>query len=183
MESVKDKKVLIDTNILVYCADSGYGSKAKALLRKLKDNGNALATSEISCFELIKNAIDSGVREYYIRLMNYIDRIPVTSAEMMNGAILYHNYHHVSNGNGSFKKIESPDLIISGTVIRERGSLLLTANRVDFPMPFWKLHSQCNFMRKSGEKDELVNIFLLEFDYSKIKEIDDLKSPHRKAAL
>lgn len=166
METISGKKILIDTNVLVYCGDKGYGADAKKLLRLLKDNNNKLATSEINCFELIKNAINEELCEYYFHLINYIDKIGIITEQLMNGCILYHNYHKSFSGNC---KMGSMDLIVAGTIIHQKGSLLLTANRKDFPMPFWKLVAQTYIMRKKDEGDELINIYLLEFDYSKIK--------------
>lgn len=166
MQEIRDKKILIDTNILVYCNDKGYKMEARKILRLLKDHGNTLATSWASCFELIKNAIDEKVREYCFRLINYIDNIPITPENLINGCSLYHLYH--KEWGEKCKSIESMDLIIAGTIVQERGSLLLTANRKHFAMPFWKLVSQSYIMRKKDEGDELINIYLLEFDYTKI---------------
>lgn len=166
MEKIENEKILIDTNVLVYCGDKGWGEGAKKILRILKDNGNKLAIYEASCFELIKNAIDDTYRKYYFSLINYIDRKPIKREHLQNGAYLYHAYYKYFNGN--CKKIGSIDLMISGLVIYEKGALLLTSNRKDFPMPFWKLVKQCHILRKIGENDEILNVFLLKFDYDSI---------------
>lgn len=165
MDIIKNKKILIDTNVLVYCGVKGFDVDAKKLLRLLKDNGNKLATSEINCFELIKNAIDEKLRSYYISLIDYIDKIAVTTSDLMNACFIYHSYHKSFGGNC---KMGSMDLVVAGTAIYHKGCLLLTANRKDFPMPFWKLVAQCYIMRKKDEGNELLNIYLLEFDYSTI---------------
>ncbi len=166
MESIQNKNILIDTNILVYCGDKGYGKDAQKLLRTLKDNKNNLATSEICCFELIKNAHNLTVRKYYLNLINYIHKIAVDTTALQNSALLYHQYHKEFNGNC---KMGSVDIVIAGTVVYNKGTILLTANRKDFPMPFWKLVSQTYLMKKNGEGNEIVNIFALEFDYATVE--------------
>ncbi|MBX4198630.1 hypothetical protein KW782_04890 [Candidatus Parcubacteria bacterium] len=171
MESVKNRRILIDTNILVYCGDKDWGQEAKKLLRVLKDNTNSLATSRLSSFELIKNAIDLKLREYYIKLINYIHQIEPEEQILMNGCVLYHQYF--SKFPESARKIESMDLAIGGTIIYHKEALLLTANRKHFPMPFWKIVAQSYLMCKKSEKYDLINVYLLEFDYSQLpKELE-----------
>ena len=170
---VKNERILIDTNILVYCGDNDFGLQAKKLLRILKDNKNNLAVSHASCFELIKNAIDDKLREYYFSLLDYMDNLPITQEIVASSAFLYHTY--LKSGMQSAKKIESFDLIISGTVTFHKGALLLTANRQDFPMPFWINVAQGYIMYKVGENYQLINIFLLKFDYSLISKKDKVE--------
>ncbi len=164
--AIKNTRVLVDTNILVYCGNKEFGHQAKGLLRTLKDNGNDLAVSFATCFELIKNAIDEKLREYCFSLITYIDNIPITKEIIMSGSYLYHVYSN--KGITGYKSIESMDIIIAGTVVYHRGALLLTANRKHFPMPFWKNVCQGMIIYKDGEENRLINIYLLEFDYSQI---------------
>jgi predicted nucleic acid-binding protein len=166
MESVANTKILIDTNILVYCGDKDWGQEARKLLRSLKDNKNQLATSRLSSFELIKNAIDPKLREYYIHLINYIYQVEAEMTALMNGCILYHQYYKKFGPKA--KQIESMDLAIAGTIIYHKGTLLLTANRKHFPMPFWKIVAQSYLMCKRSEKHELINLYFLEFDNTQL---------------
>jgi predicted nucleic acid-binding protein len=166
MDSVQNKRILIDTNVLVYCGDKDWGQETRKLLRNLKDNKNDLATSRLCSFELIKNAIDPTLREYYIKLINYIYQVEVEMQILMNGCVLYHEYFKKFHDDA--KKIESMDLAIAGTIIYHKDSLLLTANRKHFPMPFWKTIDQSYLMCKRGERYELINLYLLAFDYSQL---------------
>lgn len=129
MEKIKNKKILIDSNILVYCWDKNFGSGAQKLLRKLKDNGNSLATSEINCLELLKNAIDPERRSYYLKLISYLGNLDIEQPALLNACILYHNYYKEWPNKCT---METPDLVIGGTIMYNRGSLLLTANRRHF---------------------------------------------------
>lgn len=72
MDKIHNARILIDTNVPVYCWDKDFSKGAKKLLRTLKDNKNSLAISLVSCFELIKNAQDAKAREYYLDLINYL---------------------------------------------------------------------------------------------------------------
>jgi len=165
MNLVKNRKILIDTNVLVYCSDGSYGKEAKKLLRMLANNNNKLATSELSCFELIKNAFDRKYRDYYLSLINYIDNHPVTPSTIMNGWNIYHAYIQESSNK---KSIGSLDILIGSTAVTNN-ALLLTGNRKDFPMPFWKLVAQTHMIRKNGEADDIQNVYLLEFDVATYK--------------
>ncbi len=163
---IKNRRILVDTNILVYCGNKDFGHQAKGLLRTLKDNNNALAISHVSYFELIKNAIDQNLRKYYFHLVSYIHNLPIKQDILVSGSTLYHLYSN--RGIKEYKKIESMDLIIAGTVVFHKGALLLTANRRHFPMPFWRNISQGYITYKDGEAYRLINIYLLEFDYAQI---------------
>ncbi len=166
-EKILSQRVVVDTNILVYCGNKDFGYQAKTLLRTLKNGSNDLGVSHASCFELIKNARDEKIRDYYFSLIEYIHNIPITQEIIKNSYVLYHTY--LDRNVQDAKKIESFDLIISGTMIYHKGALLLTANRRDFPMPFWNNKAQGYFMYKDGESCKLINLFLLEFDYAQLK--------------
>jgi predicted nucleic acid-binding protein len=176
MESVSNERILIDTNVLVYCWDKDFSDGAKKLLRTLKDHHNDLGVSIVSGFELLKNAHKKEAREYYLKLLNYIGTIDINPQISVNAAMLHHMYCREFSKN----KVTPPcDLLIGGTCIYHTGVLLLTADKSDFHTNFWPIVAQTHIIYETGNdhegrKKNLVNIYLRKFDYSKVPE--DLKA-------
>lgn len=136
-------------------------------MRSLKDRENGLAISTLSRLEIFRNTIDKASESYFLQLVNYLHEISVDTTAIMNGVVLSHAYR--KNKITKDAPSKSVDLIIAGTAL-SRTALVLTANRRDFPAPFWKTIERYSMVgqAKDREGDQLINVFLLEFDATKL---------------
>ena len=75
--TIKDRVVLIDTNILILYARKGFVERSGNPLRVLLDNSNQLRVSEITRFELLRGENENGVKEKFLEFINFIPNITV----------------------------------------------------------------------------------------------------------
>ena len=155
---VKDKKIIVDSNIAIYYANQGFKERSENILRTLKNSGNTLAISEITSFELLNIDPKDQRIKYYINFINYIERIEVSATILKNAALLNSEFKRF----GCKHNIPLADLIIGGTVINIPNSLLLTADRSDFCEPLWKTVAHYPVLKNKTDID--VNVYLLEFN-------------------
>ena len=166
MEKIKNEIIIIDSNVLLYCELYKCKLEIRKLLRSLADNGNILSISEISGFEVLKNS-DNKNRDYFFQLLNYLKNIKVTKDTLWMAILLFEAYR---KNRGDFcQKVSSTDYMIGSTALI-RKAFLLTANRKHFPKEIWSLVGREHFVYEVGEKHEILNLFLLRADDTKIDE-------------
>lgn len=138
--------------------------KGRNILRTLVNNGNKLAISEITAFELLSGEIKDDIKDYLFNFVNYIARVPVEKDCLQNAMMLAGEYRKLCNN----KKTPNIDLIIGGTVMYHKDVLLLTADRTDFCEPLWNTFAREYFFNKNKEGIEKAEVifYLLEFDRS-----------------
>jgi len=158
--NVKNKIIVVDSCILLYCEAHPTKLEIRKLLRTLVDNKNRLVISELSGFEVMKNAKTEN-RGYFIKLLDYIPSISIDKNILANSVLLYDRYE--SKKINHYKKISAGDYLIGGTTLSIKNSLLLTSNRADFCRPIWKIYEHQYITYKLGEKQELLNFYLLEY--------------------
>ena len=171
MDKTKDQKILIDSCILVYSGTDKFSDETKKLLRLLADNKNKLAISELCGFEVLKNCQNKDNFKYYIKLIDYLDNIPINKDILINAASLHSLYGKPSSNkeDGNFQKEKSTgDLIIGGTAAYYE-TLLLTANLNDFPLPYWEIVAHDFMMYEDNRRFKLINRYLLRFNYDEAK--------------
>jgi len=159
MKTVKNKNILIDSCILLYCEAQIFKIEIRELLRILTNNGNKLGISEFSGFEVLKNA-NEKYKEYFVKLLNYLQNIPVDKRVLINAIKIFKYYEHKKIND--IKKAQSGDLIISGTCLLLKEPLLLTTNIKDFHKPLWNIYKKTYIVYELENKFELLNIYLLK---------------------
>jgi len=164
ISEVSNKPILIDTNVLIYCGQEGPNKEARKILRTLADNKNTLGISLISGFEIIKKFNNKNVIDYYLKLINYLTTVDLNIGIMNMAGLIANVYVNPEEHK------KDNDMIIGATVAKQPGSMLLTANRKDFPSPLWKLIARKYIHWNNGEKRDIVNVYLLEFDHKEFKE-------------
>lgn len=174
MESIKDKKIIVDSNIWIYFYSDTHGRPTRDLIDQLKNQRCLLAYSAITSFEVQKNRQTSELSDLYSKLLNEFDRVPVDSPALINAATIYYLYVkygciNVRNSDQLENMIDpkdrlTGDLIIAGTVLSWQNRLLLTANRRDFPEMFWDSIAEVTL------KDTGTTVYLLRFKEDKIPE-------------
>ena len=158
--TIKNSKILIDTNILIYYSVKRFQDNSRNVLRRLIDGGNQIAISAISGLELLRDEEDTNKRKYYLNLLNFIKNIDVSHAVLQNAHVLSQEYHKILRG----KKAPLVDLILGGTAIG-RDTLLLTADKKDFCEPIWRTISHEYVFTDVGKKDEVMhNLYLKKYD-------------------
>lgn len=158
MTEIRDKKILVDTNIPIFYANEGFKERSGNILRILKDSGNILAVSEITSYELFNTDSKDQRLKYYINFLNYIERKEVSATILNNANLLNNEYRKF----GCKHTVPLPDLIIGGTVINSQNSLLLTADRNDFCEPLWQTVAHYPVAKENGEIE--ANLYLLQFN-------------------
>lgn len=166
-KEIKGENIIIDTNILVYCGRDDYGDKFKSLLRGLTDNGNDLAISAISGFEILKKFLGKkSVIAYYIKLLDYIPNLAVDH-DVLETAGKIANQLYNPDKSDSYKK--DNDSVIASTVITH-GSLLMTCNRADFSLPYWDIVARECVYWEEEEKMCVINVYLVKINKEKLQE-------------
>ena len=169
LREVRNRKILIDSNIPIHYASERFIERSGNPLRVLADNNNSLAITPISGFELLQAETRPDIREKYLRFLNYVPNISMDQSFFNNAAMLAGEYRRVCNN----KKVPPCDLMIGGVVIAHSFSddklLLLTTDRNDFCEPFWSTIAFHQVPDEDGQKIQ-VNIYLLEFNTSVISD-------------
>lgn len=158
ISEVKNKKIIIDSNIPILYATNGFKERSKNILRILADNDNSLAISNITSYELLNTDPNDQRVKYFVEFINYIYRLEITETALMNAVLLNNEYKRL----GCKQKTPLADLIIGGTVISIEDSYLLTTDRNDFCEPLWKTIGHQLVLKE--DKDAEANIYLLEFN-------------------
>ena len=147
----------------------------KKLLSQFSKN-NIISISAISGFEVIKNVQNLSDHQMYLDYANSLQRIPIDSPVLMNAATLYYAYRE--SGLFNLRKETNRelldrkdkltgDLLIGGTVISYSDHFLLTANRRDFPIKFWKEVE----VFEIGDYEKKIKLFLLDPIIEEIQKI------------
>jgi len=180
MDKIIDKKIVIDSCVLIYFCEDNDGGKTEELINMLKENNNGIFMSDISGFEVLKNRQDSEKSINYEKLLNSIEGIPVDSPVFMNAATLCYLYKKIRKVTCREGEEMDPkdkltgDLIIGGTVLSYENYLLLTSNKKDFPEPYWEVIA-------TGEVGsvEKIKIYLMRPNIaallSEIQTMEDIK--------
>lgn len=159
INNIKNKKILLDTNILINCGKDEYGDQFRKVLRILTDNNNSLAVSLISGFEIIKKFTnDKKVIDYYIKLLNFIPNIVISHRVLINAALLANTIYEPQKDDHK----KDNDMIVGSTVLTEQ-AWLLTCDRGDFCKPYWLTEAR-KCVQWEDQKDDsqrVLNIFLL----------------------
>lgn len=167
MLKIKDKRIVLDSCILIYACDHETKNSCLSFLKKILKN-NTISCSALSGFEVIKNRQERGNEKEYTKFLNKIYRIPIDTPVLMNAATLHFLYkksgkisHKKGIGKGLIDLNDklTGDLIIGGTVISYKNHLLLTADRKDYPKPYWNLVLEDKIITTDYKE---IKIFLLE---------------------
>ena len=162
-QEVRGRNILIDSNILIHYATEGFKDRSGNFLRVLKDNGNSLAASPITAFEILCAETKPKIREKYFSFLNYIPTLQMEKGYFQNAAVLASEYRRVCNKTN----IPPCDLMIGGAVLAHSFSepkiMLLTTDRNDFCEPFWITVAHLAVPYQDQQKIE-ANVYLLEFN-------------------
>lgn len=158
IENVKDKSIVIDSCVLLYCEGYNFKLEIRNILRALVNNSNKLSISELSGFEVLKNSLPNNIK-YFLRLIGYIDNIPVKKEISINAIILHNSYADKPVNN--YQKISSVDYLIGGTTMYIKG-LLLTCDKKAFLNPIWKIIVNFPILYRLNNEYKVLNFYLLE---------------------
>lgn len=159
-EKIKNSQIIIDSCILIYCQIEPYKQEIRSILRSFVNNGNELAISQISFLEVLRGAKKDD-RKYYIKLLKYLNSVPISEEVIVNSIILHNIYINLGITKESDKRDWTGDVIIGATAMFQK-SLIFTSNRRDFPEKVWKVVAIYPVIYKSYDKFELINLYLLE---------------------
>ena len=159
---VKNKKILLDTNILINYGVENFRERSGNILRVLLNNQNKLAVSEITGLELLQGETEKSKIEFYLKMLNFISNLDVSRSVLLNAISLSSGYRRIKTDK---KGPSVADLIIGGTVLAH-DSLLLTADRKDFSEPMWGVVAHKYVF--DDKKSVIANLYLLKFDENKL---------------
>lgn len=163
IQDIKNRKILLDSNIPIHYAHKGFQERSGNPLRVLLDNGNKLTISPISALEILSGDNSEDIREKYLKFLNYVHPIEVTRGHYQNAAVLASEYRRICKG----KKVPLPDLLIGGIIISysfiEDKLLLFTTDREDFCEPLWMTVAH-QAVPAEDKKNMQEHLYLLEFN-------------------
>lgn len=154
-EVITNKRIIIDTNVLIYSGNISLSEAVRTLLRTLKNNNNDLSLSEISYYELLKSSPKDRLLRYYQKLIDYIDSQPLTKEVLNSASLLYQAYSEKRRAS-----ISDADILIGATA-SYKNAHILTCNRRDFPENKWAVVAHGYFIESLFEKCNLINVYLL----------------------
>jgi predicted nucleic acid-binding protein len=127
------QNIIIDTNILQYVGEKTTSTTIVPYLSDLLSRGFGLAISDISIYELLKGA-NANKEQEMRNILNLFQRYYLTENVLIASAQLETLYR----ADKIFpKQIGDGDILIGATAILT-GSLIITANFRDYPLPFFK---------------------------------------------
>lgn len=163
---IQRQGLLLDTSILLPLTDREWRRRIFRHLTTLADKYD-FAISEISIFEIFRRAnIGEPERTFYRDLLNprAITVVEISSLIVQNAWILC-RCAHPTKIDGEAKKNVTADMIIGGSVSSNSNGLLLTTDRSDFAMPFWKLLDKHLIVIDDADGYRTKTVYLLKFDY------------------
>jgi len=172
MEKIFNRKILIDSCVLIYCGHDKHSVFIENLLRQLTRNNNTLFISEMVGFEVLSECQNKKNATYYVELISKLRNVALNKKILMIGALLRKYYSQKKYG----KEVCSVGDVLIGASAIQTGALLLTANRKDFPREFWNLIGKTHNIHEDendSEKMAVMNLHLLEFKPQTITDADD----------
>jgi|SRR3990167_1374330 len=162
-QEIKNRTILLDSNIPINYASKGFKERSGNPLRTLVSNNNRLVVTSLTGFELLQAEIRDDVRKKYVQFLNYVPNLPMGKEYFQNGALLAGEYRRVCNG----KKLPFQDLILGGVVVAHSFGkdklLFLTTDRQDFCEPIWLTVS--HLIVPDEEKGKIqTTLYLLEIN-------------------
>lgn len=132
-----EQYVILDTNILSHSLDSRYRDQIEEHFRELNKKGFGLALSKITRGELLSNKSLSQETEAIEILNKFPNQYEITNEVLDLSGRLLKVYTHQGNLEGrTIREINLPDRIIAATAMLT-GSIIMTENVGDFPLPFF----------------------------------------------
>jgi predicted nucleic acid-binding protein len=168
ISDIRNSKILLDTNILIYTQDSLCGGFVTGIIQALVNGGNELIASNIAGFEILKKySSNEEVFEPLLSLLNETPRLPVNVAVLRCAGKISHHLQNPDDKN-SYKR--DNDTIIAATAL-VNDCYLLTANINDFKMPLWSIlaNTYTVFDKQDGKGKGILNLFVLK---SRITEVE-----------
>ena len=126
------QKILLDTNIISDLKDKNIQIPLTSYLLELVQRGFEFALSSVTMYELMRGLSIKNEKKMFEFISPYFryfitDEVLITSAQLDN---------LMKMENINVNSVDHGDKIISATAILT-GSLILTANVRDFPLPFF----------------------------------------------
>lgn len=170
ISELRNCNILVDTNVLIYCGIEKFGADFRKILRTLTDNGNQLAISQLSGFEIIKKFHrKKEIIAYYLKLVSFLPNIELSTKILKNAGIIAHALYPKNKDKETEGFTRDNDFIISASVITHKGSLLLTCNRKDFDKPIWRVVARECVYWDDGDRRKVENVYLLEPDFIELR--------------
>jgi predicted nucleic acid-binding protein len=165
-----NKKIVLDTCMILYYVDEHTKESCKQIVDVLEDNGNRVCCSSLSGFEMLKNRQDYLNEKEYTDFINTLPKIPVDTPTLANAATLYYLYrqtNRIQEKEDTYdpKDKLTGDLIIAGAALSHENHLLLTSNKKDFPEKYWSNLLEFNLITKNKN---LIKVYLLEPEMNNI---------------
>lgn len=164
IETIKNKPIIIDSNILYYCGADVFKLEIRKILRILANNNNQLGISELSGFEVLKNSEKKDL-DYFYSLLDYIANIPINKQILANSVILHNAY---KKQGIECKNISPCDFMIGGTALSIKDAILFTANRRHYPSKIWNIDARKYIVFEDFEQSKIINLYFLSPIPSKI---------------
>lgn len=124
--------VILDTNIISYASNTPTEKQFLEYLSDLQKDRHELIISQFSLYEILKQSKPKNESKL-IQLLNLFRSLEVIKDVLVLSALLSTFYKSESKD----RKIEDGDIIIAATAFLNN-SLILTANRNDYPLTFFE---------------------------------------------
>ena len=133
------QQIILDTNIIHYATDGKYSDEMKRIISRLVDKYE-FAMSAISIYEVfggLHGRQDAKKLRERSAFASTLDKIPIEIDHLrLSGALctMFQHHPHLFSKGGMFKLA---DTLIGAQAMLNRAHIL-TANRKDFPFPFYE---------------------------------------------
>lgn len=165
------QNILLDTNIIQYAGSNPTAFEFLKYLIELQFRRFGLAMSDVSNFEILRNATTKQEQEIF-QILKIFYRYYVSREVLISSARLATLYRNHCNLKGD---IDYGDIFIGATSILTN-SLILTRNRKDFPYPFFiEAEVRTIYVKKSDSFTEGYTVCLLRPNYEAINRLFALR--------
>lgn len=164
IQQIRNRKIVIDSNIVIDYAQEGFIVRSGNPLRVLQDNDNSLGILPIVGFEILSGSNPPEVDKKYLTFLNYIPTLTMERSAYQNAATLTREYRRILRGKNN---IPVPDLLIGGFIAAysfgDDKPLLFTRDRNDFCEPIWLTVAHVPVPSADGTRIQ-ENLYLLELN-------------------
>lgn len=164
IEEVKNRKIILDSNIPIHYAHKGFVERSGNPLRTLLNNGNTIGIPAVVGFEILAGDNTPETRDKYLKFLNHLPTLELTRGHFQNAAILAAEYRRIYKG----KSPPVCDLLIGGLIASysyysDEKPLLFTCDRNDFCEPLW--NTVAHVAVPSGKDNQIQeHLYLLELN-------------------
>lgn len=171
---IRNRYILLDSCIIQYLASEKkeLAGKINDLLVSLKTQGNFLCISDFSYFEILRG-LSEEKKDDVLKFLNGFVVVKTNLERLKRAGNLYSKYRKNPYINKIISNISDGDLIIGSLIFTKDQPLLLTADYLGFPRPFFVESEVERIEYKNGPRFQSLYLYNLKPNLEAFLQVED----------